>query len=141
MIDLDEIQIIELLSNPDVVGFNLVSDQNTIEINGGVLTQDSVVEIYVDGRDDQILKFLISTQYGCTTSNECPIQLKLIKQLEDRGNLVNHKIYADMMDDVELTINGQDPSKYILEYVELPNNYLAHSLTLAVEGYIDSILS
>lgn len=141
MIDLDEIQVITLLSDPDIVGLNVVSDQNTIEVNEGVLTQDSVVEIYVDGRDDQILKFLISTQYDCTTTNECPVQLRLIQQDQDGRNFVNHKIYADMMDNMELTINGKDPSKYIIEYVELPYNYLAYSMTLAVDGYIESIFT
>lgn len=139
MIDLDENDVIALLSDPNVIRFNIVQDQNGIEVENGILTQDSVVEINVDGDSKQLLKFLISTQYQCTQNNESFIHLKLMQQKNDLGDLVTHKLYVDMMDDLEITVNGKDPSEYILEWVELPHSYLAYSMTQALDGYINHI--
>ncbi len=139
MIDLDENTVISLLSDPDVVEFNIVNDQNGIDIADGILTQDSVVEIYVDGDSNQLIRFLISTQYKCDAIDGALIHLKLMKQKNDQGDLVVHKLYTDLMDDMEITVNGNDPAEYISEWVELSPNYLAHSMTQALNGYIDHI--
>lgn len=139
MIDLDENTVISLLSDPDVVEFNIINDQNGIDIADGILTQDSVVEIYVDGDSNQLIRFLISTQFKCEAVDGALIHLKLIKQVDDQGDLVVHKLYTDLMEDLEITVNGKDPAEYISEWVELSPNYLAHSMTQALNGYIDHI--
>lgn len=139
MINLDEAHVIGLLSNSDLITYSVVQDQNGIEIENGILTQDCVVEIYIDDQDDQVMKFLISTQYECLSNDKKMLSLKLLKQNFDTGDSGFHKIYTDLMDDLEITVNGKDPSEYILKYVKLSPTYLAYSMTQALDGYIDHL--
>lgn len=138
MIDLDENEVIAILSNPKIVEMNVVQDQNGIDVVDGLLTQDSVVEIYVNGDSKQIIKFLISTQYQCRPCNDSLIHLKLIKQRNHLGELVRHKLYVDLMDDLEITVNGKDPKELILDWVVPSHNFLAYSMTKALDGLVES---
>jgi Zn-dependent M16 (insulinase) family peptidase len=123
--------LIGIVSNPDIFEFNILNDRSDCEMYDGILTQDAVSCIGVNGGGE--IEIIVSTQYEIIEDDLNFLKIRAIQQLDHNNQPCLHKIYADNESNVQVV--GESSEDIIFDHFCLPNDYINKSLIEALNFY------